>query len=740
MKKICKISVSIVLLTVGLTFGGFAQMPYNNDYSSWNWENQSQRNWQRYNKTTNTWINIDPPFSPASERLGEIVDVYISQDYTKAKGWKLVWAQFNGVYPYFILYNEHQGIARAFFYLDNDFPFSHVLATLSFHSTSNNPGIFSFGDGTAEATDQYLIGNKSGANDKISVVVPNVSVQTWCSADFPILFDNNINNDRYNSRMWVFKFYGCDNYAIRVNDKNGKAPPGSDKQHTISGGTNNGSTFNAGFAKFYKQISSSSDLLKKMQTSVEKIDDKSPKFLITHKKGIEQLKPVADLFSAINGVTAGASAIMGFFEFFTGTFDEKKSAGPTGVVQTISLIGTMDVRRTLGGNTLKIPGTDGSMFPPVSWSPFNCPVGYFNMKKTPTFKVTKPYSRLGCIPAGAYTSHKLMSGYSGRYRKYKLAEDIQLTCNKLPGMNLIDVHFAIVAKPNGTENRKYNIEDPYIAKYNSFNLSGQGQVNQVINPVYVDLEEGRFIVHKYDKDNNDVVYGTPYIPMNRFKGITFEVPEDTEVRLRVMAKFTSDKYSEPIVFQVDYDFKVQEENPTYTSLNCNNEQTNFLYSGYYTGATRRVLSSGSFATSYTAGEVVLEPGFVGTPNFVAQAINVYPSSGNTVVDNVNFSCIHDQNGRTAVYSEKNSANIAELRVSNYVNVYPNPSDGRVQVVSSFAEPLQRIEVYDLYGNLVLKRKTETEISELNFTEHPTGLYVIRMIYANQVIERKIIKQ
>ena len=741
MKKIYILLVSAMVLTLGLVSNGLAQMPYNDDYSNWNWENQTQRNWQRYNKYNDSWVNIDPPFAPASERLGEIVDVYVSQDYTKAKGWKLVWAQFNGVYPYFILYNEHQGIARAFFYLDNEKPFSHVLATLSFHSTGSNPGVLAFGDGTAEATDQYLNGNISGASDEISVIVPNVSVQTWCSADFPILFDNNIRNSRYSNAKWVFKFYGCDNYNIHIDNQEGKAPPGSNKQHTISGGSNNGSTFSAKFAKFHKQVSSTNDLLQKMQSSVEKIDDKSPKFLIKHKEAINQLKPITSLFSAVAGVTAGVSAVLGFFDLFTGTFDEKNSAGPMGVTQVINLDGTMDVKRTLGGNTLKIPGVSGSFFPPVSWTPFNCPVGYFNMKTTPTFRVTKPYYRYGCIGAGAWSTHRYYTGYVGKYRKYKLEEDIQLTLNQLSGMNLIDVHFAIVCKPNGTGNRKYSIEDQYIAQYKHYDLQGRANTLSVINPVYAALEEGRFIVHKYDKDNDEVVYGTPYIEMNRFKGITFEVPEDTEVRLRVMAKFTSNKYSNPIIFQVDYDFKVKEENPTYGHVACNNEQRNFLYSGYYTGTVKRTLGSGTFTSSYQAGEIVLEPGFIGMPNFVAQAINVYPATGNTVVDRINFGCTSVQNGRTALQSKKELSSQQEDQnlLSNYL-VYPSPSDGRVNVVSSFHDPLQTVQVYNLYGNLVLEQKVEDNVSELDLAKYPAGLYMVRMIYANQVIEHKIIKQ
>ena len=747
MKKVYILLMNALVLTVGLVSEGLAQMPYNSDYSNWNWEDQSQRNWQRYDPFGDRWININPPFAPSSERLGEIVDVYTSSDYTKAKGWKLVWAQFDGVYPYFILYNEHQGLIRAFFYLDNDTPFSHVLATLSFHDT-NNPGLLAFGDDSAEATDRYLNGSNIGENDDISVIIPNVSVQTWCSADFPILFDNNIKNNRYNDRKWRFVFYGSDNYKIHIDSQEGKAPPGSDKQHTVSGGSNNGSTFSAEFAKFNKQVQSSNDLLQKMQSSVSKIDEKdatTPKFLTDYKTRVNQMSTLTNAIGMVAGISSGFGALLGFVDFLSGTFDEQKSAGPSAVTQVIDLDGTLDITRTLGGNTLKIPGVNGSFFPAVAWNPYDCPLGYFNMEKTPTLKVTQPYARYGCVPT-SWKTQSFSSGYAGKYRKYKLDEDIQLTLNQLPGMQLVDVHFAIVCKPNGTGNTKYNIDQPFIASYQHVYVDGKIATHSVPNPVYRALEEGRFIVHKYDKDNDNVVYGTPYIEMNRFKGISFEVPEDTEVELRVVAKFTSDKYNQPIVFQVDYDFAVADERTAYSGLVCNNELPDlYRYADYYEGAVQTTLVSGTYNTQYQAGEIILKPGFVGTPNFIAQAINIYPQRGNTTIQRINYNCSHAQNGRLANSKGKAAKNLEQTNVITQslpdgVLIYPNPSGGQFKIASNWDEPLASVVVYDTYGNVVLEQTVKDSSLEVNISQYPVGLYIVRMIYATKVVEHKIVKQ
>jgi hypothetical protein len=192
------------------------QMPTNGDYSNWNWENQSQSNWKR--KDGNIWVEINPPFKPETERIGKIVDVYESGDYTKAKGWQLLWAQFDGIYPYYILYNPHKGLVRAFFFLEEQ-PFEHVLATLSYHDI-NSPGILTYGNEYQYATDKYLNSTVTD-DDMISVIIPSVFPDSWCSADFPIFFDQNIQNSKYNSKKWVFKFYGCENYQIHLKGQMG---------------------------------------------------------------------------------------------------------------------------------------------------------------------------------------------------------------------------------------------------------------------------------------------------------------------------------------------------------------------------------------------------------------------------------------------------------------------------------------------------------------------------------------
>ena len=729
-----------------------AQMPKDGDYSNWNWEDQNQNNWQRRldagesdpESDGDGWANINPPFSPTSERTGDIVDVYATQDYTKEKGWELIWAQFDGIYPYYILYNDHKGIARAFFYLDGNEVFSNLLASLSFHDI-NNPGILAYREEGSWPTDKYINGSQTGSEDLISVVIPQVDLRTWCSADFPIFFDNNIQNSRYDSKKWVFKFYGTENYNIKIQGTN-ITPPDASGQHTMSGGSVGSGFFSADHAKFHKQLKTTSDFLQQMKNSTKDINGSSPKFLQKYKSTVDNLSNVAQVFSAAVGVSSGVGAVLGFFKLVTGTFDDQNSTKPSAIIQYINLEGTMDIQKSLGGNTLKIPGVNGAKFPPVAWNPYNCPIGYFNMKKTPTMKEVKPYEKYGCLPSGLWIANRqdYLSGYEGKYKKYKMNENIELVLNEIDGMQLIDVHFAIVCKPTGTGNRAYSVKDQYISRYRHYNLLGQGVNVSVPNPVYKELNNGRFIIHKFDEVNDEVIFGTPYIPMNQFKGVTFELPEDTDVKIRVVAKLTSSHYDKPIVFQADYRFDISEENPDDNKIFCNNEQTNFLFSDYYTGEAYLSLASGTYNSFYKAQTVELLPNFVGEPNFIAEAVDdIYPTRGNTVIQRIDYNCSHSQsNGRIANFiKDKSEPKEPELdNLHETISVYPNPSSGFIHVESMLEQPLQRIQVYDLNGRLVNDKVVRDNVTKFNISNEPIGVYMLNMIYADKVIIRRVVKQ
>ena len=589
-----------------------SQMPTDGDYSCWNWEDQSQANWRK--QTSTGWVDIiSPPFSPSADNVNLMLDIDRKGDYTSALGWELVWANFQTEHPYFILYNRHRSIVRLFFYLDGTESYSHIMATLSFVADTENPAVLSSGKGLPTAA--YTGSDSStGKDDMISVVIP-LARKHWGAAEFPVLYDNNIQN--YQNKLWIFTVYGVNESQINltgVAGSNSAILNLKTEQYTMISPKNavSGSTFSADYAKFHKQIKDIDDLLQVWKKSTDGIKTTSPQFLQDYKAAVTGINSFA---SVVTGTSAGFSAVLGFFNLISGIFG--KSAPPTATIQYINLSGTITNIVPLFPRALTVPGTSGSYYPPdVTWNPFNCPMGLINLKDSVTIKRTTAYRRYGnndknvivekdhntfgrliLTPDMYLHFHKLptsgstwtvsddkewrvgrvhsggfgtssSSGYRGGFVQYKFDDDITLVTQTIEGLTLQDIQVAIVCKPNGTGVYKYNIYDKYLIYhefyydvYEHYSLPSNKTRIPLDNPVYKALTDGRLVVHKFDegdKDNDgddEVYFGTPFMERSQLKGTVLEVPAETEVKLAVYARFSSDKYpDEPVIFKAMYDF------------------------------------------------------------------------------------------------------------------------------------------------------------------------------------------
>lgn len=66
-------------------------------------------------------------------------------------------------------------------------------------------------------------------------------------------------------------------------------------------------------------------------------------------------------------------------------------------------------------------------------------------------------------------------------------------------------------------------------------------------------------------------------------------------------------------------------------------------------------------------------------------------------------------------------------VQTRINVYPNPTNGPVQIdLSGYAHQAVRIEVYDSYGHKLQTKNTDNPAFNLDLSGYPSGLYFIRL--------------
>jgi hypothetical protein len=108
--------------------------------------------------------------------------------------------------------------------------------------------------------------------------------------------------------------------------------------------------------------------------------------------------------------------------------------------------------------------------------------------------------------------------------------------------------------------------------------------------------------------------------------------------------------------------------------------------------------------------------------------------------------INEQNSSSAginsshsnIYSNLHTGILNESR-DLHLAVYPNPGNGYFTLeTSGFQNPV--VEIYSVIGELVYKESCKKEKSEINLTELPKGIYLLRLISAEGTAVKRIILQ
>jgi len=83
--------------------------------------------------------------------------------------------------------------------------------------------------------------------------------------------------------------------------------------------------------------------------------------------------------------------------------------------------------------------------------------------------------------------------------------------------------------------------------------------------------------------------------------------------------------------------------------------------------------------------------------------------------------------------------INELNINNAITLQPNPTSGFVNINSRFE--MQKIEVINIAGQILLSEQTTAKNHQLNLSDFAEGIYFVKVSYSNGMsITKKIIKQ
>jgi hypothetical protein len=645
---------------------------------NWNWEDQRKENW-RMSDGSNAFRGGDqicPPFvtgpdgtNYCNDAHGLMTEVRETGDYRKAQGWYFVGASFgeNIDWPYFILYNKYRAILRIFYFIGNSIQnLSYATASLRFSSLSPAPplAILSSTVPYKFATDKYFGRSKDIVNDLIVQSITDGAIQNqWNAVDFAIMFDPHYGDKQYKGAKMYIRVDAVDSSDIKLHGRSASSTDinaikdgsfvfsskGNEKTKDLSilndpekGILDKGAETLASAAEYSKSISEELDSIKP--------DD--PKFLQSFKKDM-QAADVPEFFSKlskISKISSEAATFISAASLIIGLFsdpDEPTSQATSPVInyQVLEFTGSITAEKPMIGFDVKVPGVLPSGLNEKK-SAFDCPLGLINLSKTPKIKVTKPYQVYCSTTGGRYPWRHYLGGY---FLQYNLDENIEIAINDIRDkngiqeMDLLDLKFAIVceAQKNDTGKYYYDINNPYTNECFSCSI---GHTTEVItNRVYNDLMNGRFVIHKYNPDKQvpdraEVYFGTPYVDPEYFRGITFEVPEKTDVYLGVSALFKAKGYEQPVVFHAMYKFDTTVVPAIAKVVGCvDKEQTVFPYSNYYNFEKPLIiLDKPSTAGIYTTGTILMESGFSSTYGFVATAAPPYKKLGEEKIERIPY--------------------------------------------------------------------------------------------------------
>ncbi|MBK8805247.1 MAG: hypothetical protein IPO21_00810 [Bacteroidales bacterium] len=621
----------LFILFICIVYNSFGQnLPVDN-FDNWNWESTKSEDW------SNKYVNHFPPFDPVTEVNDQMRDVVKYGDYKKSMGWELIWAQFNGMYSYFILYNLHRSTVRVFFALEKE-TFSHTLVSLTFHEDYDNPGLLTGANELQIAPDMYYE-DKVDAPDIMSVIVPRVGAENWGCADFIMHFDPYTIKEKYKNKDWRIEIWGCLDFGISLKESKDTLP--RKITHQISGGSfsDDYKIFNAQYAKVNVQIGKVNKGVNAASTKIsELVTEKSPCFLQDFDDNVSR---ISDGIEIISNISSTVGTLLGVFEsilaigetFSSDGTSNSKTSG-TGVFEkSLELTGTMSLKHYLGGNTIKIPGVEGNIL--TKWNPYNCTLGVLNLEKTPTIQKTSPYLVLSTYSANSkgFFIYELGENFitlnnsagaiymrkdvlmKRRFVKYKFTDDISIAFHEIPGLSLEkeNLKFALVF----TLSMKDDYYNPFVQyyTYDFFDAKKAIVSLKTNNLLYKYLDEGTLKIYKLDE--NTVEIGTPLLSADKLKDIVLEIPEKAKIGLRVVSLIDSDIYGK-IVYQSTFNLQHNIQNAKYSCLLGHQEQTNFKFNDFYQ-LTPKISISSINSQNNTAGIIEMTPRFCGASSFETQA-------------------------------------------------------------------------------------------------------------------------
>ncbi|MCB0395140.1 MAG: T9SS type A sorting domain-containing protein, partial [Flavobacteriales bacterium] len=83
----------------------------------------------------------------------------------------------------------------------------------------------------------------------------------------------------------------------------------------------------------------------------------------------------------------------------------------------------------------------------------------------------------------------------------------------------------------------------------------------------------------------------------------------------------------------------------------------------------------------------------------------------------------------------------EISANTGINIFPNPTSHSVMIATGSELNNATLQVFDMTGKMVFEKSYETfNNAELNLSDQPKGIYMVKITSPDQVYTEKVIKE
>ncbi|EAY27236.1 T9SS type A sorting domain-containing protein [Microscilla marina] len=564
--------------------------------------------WTAYTPS-NGVIRVGSPFLNAKDPKLDVINQ--QEDYKKANGWEVMAVNLgaNGIvaHPYFVLYNKYRALLRLFIWFNNTNNHQQYVVTMSHTTGGSKPAVLGHANHLVKAPDKYLdaVNDQEINNESISYVTSKTnSNRHWVVAEYRMMYDPNISNNKYNGASLQFAVHGVttsnvkakisgenitEEYSITGNKSEIQKPKKVDSKDIIE--------FAASGKKFLKNVTDldADKLAKEVNDFITDKDKLYPplptsgglgpllsygtQLAINLLDNKERENKFAKLFGSVQKIAGGASKFLGAIGVVgqvIGFLAPKKEGAaakppftPTITKVNETLTGTIETSLPLDNIIVRLPGTQQGSGGNETY--FTCPLGIFNLKNTPKADMVAYSNYIGLKEF--YDYYDDYGEYEPRHlstKSYKITNDVLAEYNKKAGLDLVSAQIAFIAEFNHASMLSKHVE-----RNNEYRF----------NPFLFRVQRGQYRIAYYNPDtnpnnddnpNNDIAppagqpidkqkrpfvqVQTPYVNVDCFKGMTFNVSHGGKVYIRVKAvlKRSDGGNDAPILFIKDYALDVND--------------------------------------------------------------------------------------------------------------------------------------------------------------------------------------